>query len=487
LYTYGMHESYQYYQDCKLRQRDQGLFTADQVVTGSSSRFTRQNPNGNRYGFECTEERDYYPYWHPSPWKDIAVLAESTDRCGYYQTESQNVEAKGYCNYTSTNNAEGSVPNNPASCQVAGGTWLTKGSWGLPPPDCLLATFSRDNHLGNGADGQTARYNWTVPKESCASSGGCDCVLRVRYNMSNDNINSWGFTDSTNNGAASPITTDSVSVVEGTELEMALDTAQYGRTFQDRSFVFHIANRPSGISSSANIVNLNVRGKRGNIVQTFPATEYDFVPNDLVVTQGDYIHFQWTGSDFNPQNNAGEGLAGTDRSNIVQIESLNQNTPLSNAATPLFASSSLRYNMAFVGQTNCPTLASLTAQGGNVDQNPQNCAKLNAAPAYYNGGLVRMNNTGTFYYMSTRNNNFSNRTQKGAITVTPGTPSAGSIAGIVVGCVFGVLIATIIGFVVYAKVRPDSRVGLLFSKLPTLKNPFKKSSFSADRTQPLIQ
>ena len=76
------------------------------------------------------------------------------------------------------------------------------------------------------------------------------------------------------------------------------------------------------------IFNLNVRGKRGNIVQTYPAVEYDFAPNRLHITTNDLLHIQWTGS--NTHNNgdpagdgqagdAGEGNGGTDRQNFVQV------------------------------------------------------------------------------------------------------------------------------------------------------------------------
>lgn len=65
---YGMHEDYDYYQNCRTRVRNMGLFTADRRLNGNQARFTRQNNNGQRRGYECPEERDYYPYWHPTPW-----------------------------------------------------------------------------------------------------------------------------------------------------------------------------------------------------------------------------------------------------------------------------------------------------------------------------------------------------------------------------------------------------------------------------------
>lgn len=54
----------------------------------------------------------------------------------------------------------------------------------------------------------------------------------------------------------------------------------------------------------------------------YPGTEYDFVPNILEVSRGDCIHFQWTGSNTNPNNNDGQGKQGTDRSNIALLETI---------------------------------------------------------------------------------------------------------------------------------------------------------------------
>merc|ERR1712167_249521 len=67
----GLHESWESYDECYRRERNRGLFTADQNLRKnslgySSAVYTRQNPNNNRRGYECPEERDHFPYWHPT-------------------------------------------------------------------------------------------------------------------------------------------------------------------------------------------------------------------------------------------------------------------------------------------------------------------------------------------------------------------------------------------------------------------------------------
>jgi hypothetical protein len=234
----GLHESYDYYADCTIRQRNQYLFAADQNLRGSTARFTRQNPNGNRNGYECPEERDYYPYWHPTPWRDIAVLTDNTTLCNFYKNESFNVKPRGICRGQKFGDEAGGRPysphNNQEDCEgdedeENPGVWFTEYAyidissaanqraceaemassgdglrrvWSPPsydvpaqclvlpgPPECQQVGWTRVNHLGNGREGTPLNYTWRLPY--FPSGKNKIAVLRIRYNISTDDYDPW--------------------------------------------------------------------------------------------------------------------------------------------------------------------------------------------------------------------------------------------------------------------------------------------------------
>jgi hypothetical protein len=204
-FRYGMHENYQYYQHCSLRERNKGLFPADRNIRGNNARYTRQEERGTRYGYECNEERDYYPYWHPTIWRDIAIFTDDTTRCPYYQQESENVKGRWYChvddNFLNTNYNPGSgasvIPINEADCNaLEGGTWMQSNPHKYPngdalePPVCVEAPFQRDNHHGNGDGRYMVGHKWKVPENLVHAS----CAVRIRYNMTNADFDGWNTT-----------------------------------------------------------------------------------------------------------------------------------------------------------------------------------------------------------------------------------------------------------------------------------------------------
>lgn len=517
----GQQEPLSWYNACHKRSRNRGLFIADNNVgnTAESDRQNNNGNNGNRHGLECPEERDYYPYWTPTPWKDIAVLPSKTSRCGYYQDNSQNVKDKYICLTAGASTPDQdwgntlNIPNiwndqaaywDETSCKANGAQWVKIKKWGLSAPECFAPYESRDNHLGNvyiTSSLMTQSYKWVIPNvDYDQGEKYATCVFRVRYNISSGDYNGFSHVDKKGaqmidakfNGAAkSPVTNDP-NVNYGIDgqgylrnLTLNVNTDQFGRTFQDRSHSFKVTKRPSNVESGMRIFNLGVRGRRGNIVQCYPGVEYDFSPNHLEITRADYIHFQWTGSDHNPANQAGNGRDQTDRSNLVPII---QKKGVQGQARPNYPDSIentkvFKATFAFqLAHQNQPRICASATEAGdtsvdcckpdppaagnhnNNDQDVKNCNYLNAADALFDGGVVRPSATGTFYFMGTRNNDFTNRSQKMTLKVTE-LLSPVALTGIAVGGAGFVGAAVVGGGVWYANGLAGSGAANVFGSI----------------------
>lgn len=558
---FGRHESYEFYQTCKSTERNQGLFQASQQPNRGDATRTRQNPGGTRRGYECPEERDYYPYWNPSPWIDIALYTKDTGKCAMYLQNSQNTLGRYFCSIPDELKAElnlgiGDTPITEAACNAlqgagANGANATSATWaymppnGYPAPECFESLPSRPNHLGlNGGDTQWT-YNWKVPSEMVRpGEEETSCVIRVRYNISEDyagtmqagvpldqfpsgevpgantnnaafisnqvsvdssfnrkpngggNANNrpsklrlwarYGLTDAQNGYDATDDTmqdandgnngqglgdnrdyrlrnnpkVDALGATYGDgnfrlRLQLAVNTAQFGRTFQDRTHVMYFKKRPAD-AGNANIKMVSVAGKRGNIVQTFPGTEYFFFPETLHVRKFDLVHFSWSGSDTNPNNNDGQGKQGTDRHNacpmknsnyagdtdpsaytqngiglgkVDAIGSLGGNYPAfvkepegyakAESLSPCSTPEMVQTPMAGFPLDALASLCTLRRQGDASDDYG-NMEELDDAGTSFNMVPIQATETGCWSYVSTRNNNFSNRSQKGTLCVDAG-------------------------------------------------------------------
>lgn len=505
-YRYGRHESLASYRHCKYRSRNRGLWTSSQDMRGNrrGAIFTRQNNNGNRRGYECPEERDYYPYWHPSIWRDLAILTDDYQtRCPAYLAESQNVKGRSYCAVTDEwitqqkmqNNQDpnlgqddyyGFIPITELECGNKGGVWTAVPSHGIPAPYCGPTPWTRDNHLGfHAGEAHFAGWNWTVTDWMVQES----CVLRIRYNMSSAETR-WGGEWMDDNSVAdgrlnSTLNADyNIQIPQGLQVEgndddvfnfryaaklnlwekyglsyndhrsnfdanlfqnnvptrgyvmsnnpvvdifgpnmglngrirlrLSVNTNQFSRTFQDRSHVFAIRPRPQVLNQpDIRIHNLLVRGKRGNIVQTYPSTEYNFVPDTLVIEKGDFIHFQWTGSNTNPNNNAGQGTQGTDRSNVILLRSSPPGYPNIVPAPGQIGDWKQSYPQRIDDTSPWGQFAGLGLEQKRA------LARAGIYTPHVDIGPLQVREEGVYNYLCTRNNNFSNRDQKAEIHVIP--------------------------------------------------------------------
>merc|ERR1719376_1968664 len=287
----------------------------------------------------------------------------------------------------------------------------------------------------------------------------------MRYNISTDDYDPYN-TDYNQNDKItkrSPVQQNPYVYVmnQQSPLHLAINTAQYGRVFQDRSHVFKLIPRQSRLEQGS-IYNLNVRGKRGNIVQVYPAVEYDFTPNNLEIKKNDMVFIQWTGSNTHNNGNpagdgqagsAGEGREGTDRNNFVELidknstypapmdkmgalqmtdffqnskvyrtytgELVNSGQTVNGQETPkdaqvYFASAGYFNTVSQIATDN-----QLPNNQDNVGGNARLQVLLNNSPASMRGMTVCPEVPGEYEFTCTRNNNFSNRDQKLTIKVNP--------------------------------------------------------------------
>ena len=483
----GLHESWEAYDACPTKSEYQ------------PKTFEKKNS-----GFECKHERENHPIKYASMWHDIAIFGDSKV-CDF--TPMNIYECVEF--YPGTENGfrkHKSIYRNQKSCEANKGKWTQfwhfidrakdrksksrceeqtpiKGltfKWGRPldyqqigqdilaQEECLVLPpkpVCNENLVGgklntranifsmNGGTNDFPSFKWRIP-QFYNQKEDKTCVLRIRH-----------FVYHAKRATTTQIlhaVNQKVNIDEASKkfIFLALPETPQSSTqvYQDRSHLITIQPRHGShkIPNDLTINTIDVRGKRGNIVQTFPSTEYDFVPTITKIPNNQAIQFQWTGSNDhrngNSPNNdgqsgdAGNGRSGTDRNNVLQISDHKHNYPvpfevgtLFRGAKFIWAPREANFSSTFLtkqktqSQKEYSAFISHASSGYYFCQNLGECQtgfetrgnrakgrslkNLDNVPPSFRGMVFIPKNNKVFHFASTRNNDFSNRSQKGSIVV----------------------------------------------------------------------
>ena len=150
------------------------------------------------------EERDYYPYWHATPWRDIVVMTDDTRRCPYYERESENVNPAG--------GARRGRPSTTARAAGGGEVWdvpralddqmfVPKQSYRRDTVECIKTRYSRINDTATRSTARTRRERARrVPVDPAAAAIRRPRAVRaaLRYNITTADFDGWGVTAADN-------------------------------------------------------------------------------------------------------------------------------------------------------------------------------------------------------------------------------------------------------------------------------------------------
>jgi hypothetical protein len=110
--------------------------------------------------------QDYYPYFHPAPWKDIAIITTSPSKCERAQRASQNVASTWECLFGNSSSNQGNA-NTESLCVAQGGIWTERKPLGGGAPACVISN-------------NQSFFDWSVPVLGVDVDS---CVLRIRWNV----------------------------------------------------------------------------------------------------------------------------------------------------------------------------------------------------------------------------------------------------------------------------------------------------------------